>query len=242
LIICCHYHYHASILGGGVDYDDVLVNVTFPAGSTSQVVTVNLIDDGILEPNEQFTIEIIGVNPEGDQTFPCLLRGDVLISNGTILNNNSKLLRSIITWITNFSDFSTVALRVMFNSSTYSGDEADGIIPVTVVANGTASIPYTVIITPSESDPRSAREGVDYSNETISVVFSPGETEKTANVDINPDCLREGSEFFNLSLSLSSDSSSLGVGLGDLIEAVDKIEDTDGKFLKLLIVNGKQDR
>ena len=83
-------NYHISMLGGGVDYDDVLVNVTFPAGSTSQVVTVNLIDDGILEPTERFTIEIIRVHPEGDETIPCLLEGTVLMANGTILNNNSK--------------------------------------------------------------------------------------------------------------------------------------------------------
>jgi len=65
----------------------VLVNVTFPAGSTSQVVNVNLIDDGILEPTERFTIEIIGVHPEGDKTVPCLLEGNVLTANGTILNS-----------------------------------------------------------------------------------------------------------------------------------------------------------
>jgi len=117
----------------------------------------------------------------------------------------------------------------MFNSSEYSGAEADGIIPVTVIATGTASIPYTVIITPLESDPRSARAEVDYSNEVISVVFNPGETEKAVDVDINPDCLREGSEFFNLSLSLSSVASLLGVCLGDPSEAVAEINDTDGK-------------
>jgi len=117
----------------------------------------------------------------------------------------------------------------MFNSSEYSGDEADGIIPVTVVATGTASIPYTIIITPSESDPRSAREEVDYSNETIEVIFNPGETEKTVNVDINPDCLREGSEFFNLSLTPSSTASLLGVCSGDPSKVVAQINDTDSK-------------
>ena len=68
----------------------MLVNVTFPVGSTSQVVTVNLIDDGILEQTEQFTLEIIGVHHEGDETVPCLLDGNVLMANGEILNNNSK--------------------------------------------------------------------------------------------------------------------------------------------------------
>ena len=68
----------------------MLVNVTFPAGSTSQVVNVTLIDDGILEPTEQFTIEIIGVHHEGDETVPCLLEGTVLMADGIILDNNSK--------------------------------------------------------------------------------------------------------------------------------------------------------
>ena len=124
----------------------------------------------------------------------------------------------------------------MLNSSSYSGAEADGIIPVTVEATGTASIPYTVIITPLESSPRSARAEIDYSNEAISVVFNPGETEKTVNLVINPDCLREGSEFFNLSLSLSSASSLLGVCLGDPSEAVAEIEDTDSKCLHIFVL------
>jgi len=68
----------------------VLVNVTFPAGSTSQVVNVTLVDDRILEPTEQFTIEIIGVHHEGDETVPCLLEGTVLMANGIILDDNSE--------------------------------------------------------------------------------------------------------------------------------------------------------
>jgi len=119
----------------------------------------------------------------------------------------------------------------MFNSTTFSGDEANGTIPVTVVATGTASIPYTVIITPSESDPQSATAEIDFSGEAIEVTFNPGETEKTINVVINPDCLREGSEFFNLSLSIPTNASLLGVRLGNFSEAVAEIEDTDGKIL-----------
>jgi len=126
-----------------------------------------------------------------------------------------------------------IGITVAFNSSIYSGAEADGIIPVTVVTTGTASIPYTVIITPLESDPRSAASEVDFSNETLEVTFNPGETEKTVNILINPDCLREGSEFFNLSLSLSSDTSNPAIGLGDPNGAVAEIEDTDSKHIVL---------
>jgi len=131
-----------------------------------------------------------------------------------------------------------IGITVAFNSSIYSGAEADGVIPVTVVATATASMPYTVLITPSESDPRSATSEVDFSNETIEVTFNPGETEKTVNVVINPDCLREGSEFFNLSLSLSSDISNPAITLGDPNEVVAEIEDTDSKHIVFVQCNG----
>jgi len=120
---------------------------------------------------------------------------------------------------------------VTFNSSTYSGAEADGIIPVTVVATGTTLIPYTIMIIPFKSDPPSARVKVDFSDKVIEVTFNPGEIEKTVDVVINPDCLKEGSEFFNLSLSLSSVASLLGIRLGDPSEAVAEIKDADGEFV-----------
>jgi len=98
-----------------------------------------------------------------------------------------------------------------------------------VVATGTASIPYTVIITPLESDPRSATAELDFSNEATEVTFNPGETEKTGNVSINLDRLREGSEFFDLSLSLPIGESDIDISLGDPREAIAEIEDTDSK-------------
>jgi len=122
--------------------------------------------------------------------------------------------------------FTTTVFMVMFSSSTYSGAEADGIIPVTVIATGTTSIPYTVIITPSESDTQSATEEVDYSDAIIVVTFNPNEREKTVNVVINPDCEEEGSEFFDLSLSLPFNTMRNGISLGAPSEAVAEIEDT----------------
>ena len=121
----------------------------------------------------------------------------------------------------------------MFNDSSYCGDEADGVIAVTVVATGVSSMPYNVTITSSELIPASAKELFDYSNDTIVVTFNPGETEQTVLVVINPDSIREGSEFFNLTLSLNS---ALGITLGDLIVAVAEIEDTDSKQMLLIHV------
>ena len=126
---------------------------------------------------------------------------------------------------------------MIFNESSFSADEADGLIPVTLVATGVSSMPYNVTITPSELIQVSAREVFDYSNDTIVVTFNPGETNKTVLIVVNPDCLREGSEFFNLTLSLDAAAMDLGVTLGDPSVAVAEIEDTDGKFdnMNLLI-------
>ena len=116
----------------------------------------------------------------------------------------------------------------MFNASSYSGAEADGVIAVTVVATGVSSLPYNVTITPSELAVVSARELLDYSNDTIVVTFNLGETEQTVLVVINPDCVREGSEFFDLTLSLPA-STPAGIALGNPSTATAEIEDTDSK-------------
>ena len=120
-------------------------------------------------------------------------------------------------------------ITVIFNASSYSGDEADGVIAVTVVATGESPVPYNVTITPSELANVSARELFDYFNETIVVTFNPGETEKTVLLVVNPDCTREGSEFFDLNLSLDSAAVDLGITLGDPSVVVAEIEDTDSK-------------
>ena len=115
----------------------------------------------------------------------------------------------------------------MFNDSNYRRAEANGVIAVTVVATGVSSVSYTATITPSEHIPVSAREVFNYSKDTIVVIFNPGETEQTVLVD----CTRKGSEFFNLTLSLDSTATNLGVTLGDPSVAVAEIEDTNGKLM-----------
>ena len=131
----------------------------------------------------------------------------------------------------------------MFNASSYSGDEADGVIAVTVVATGVSSLPYNVTITPSEHLPVSARELLDYSYDTIVVTFNPGETKQAVMVAINSDCIKENSEFFNLTLSLNSATVTLGIDLGHPIVAVAEIKNTDSKYMIhlcicMVIVNG----
>ena len=118
----------------------------------------------------------------------------------------------------------------MFSATNYSGAEADGVIAVTIVAMGESPVPYNVTITPSELLPVSASELFDYSNDTIVVTFNPGQTEKTGLVNVNQDCITEGSEAFNLTLSLDPAAIDLGITLGDPSITVAEIEDTDSKL------------
>ena len=117
----------------------------------------------------------------------------------------------------------------MFNASSYSGAEADGVMAVTVVATGVLPFPYNVTITPSEHVPTSASGSSDYSNDTIVVTFNPGETEKTVLVPVDSDCTLEGSELFNLTLSAGSAAAAVGVMLDDPSVAVAEIEDTESE-------------
>ena len=126
-------------------------------------------------------------------------------------------------------NISITGFTVMFNDSSYSGAEADGVIAVTVIATGELPFPYNVTITPSEQVPSSANGSSDYSNDTIVVTFNPGETEKTVLVPVDSDCTLEGSEFFNLTLSAGSAAAAVGVMLGDPSVAVAEIRDTESK-------------
>ena len=123
-------------------------------------------------------------------------------------------------------------VTVLFNASSYSEDEADGVIAVTVIATGESPVPYNVTITPSELANVSARELFDYLDETIVVtLFNPGETEKTVLFVVNPDCAREEFEFFNLTLSLDPVTIDLGITLGEPSVASVEIDDTDSKHM-----------
>ena len=129
----------------------------------------------------------------------------------------------------------TTGITVIFNASSYSRNE-DGVIALTVFATGVSPEPYNVTITLSELLPVSVRELFDYLNETIVVTFNPGEFEKTVLFVVNPDCTREGSEYFNLTLSLDPAAMDLGITLGDPSMAVAEIENIDGKKA-LFVIN-----
>ena len=76
-------------VGEGIDYTTVSINVTFLAGITSQFFDVSLINDTVLEPTEQFTVEIKAIHLM--EQLPVVI-GSNTEAAGNILDDDGKLL------------------------------------------------------------------------------------------------------------------------------------------------------
>ena len=79
--MCSHYTY--LLTGGGVDYNSVLYNITFPAGVINVSLNVAVINDTVLETNETFNLTIVGDSlppnvtlGENDQTTVTIVNDD----------------------------------------------------------------------------------------------------------------------------------------------------------------------
>ena len=117
--------------------------------------------------------------------------------------------------------------KVKLTAKTYRGNADNGVIPVTVIATGVASFPYTVEIRPLVASLGSlhvAQPGHDFVNETKFVTFRPKQStslQKVVNITIIPDKSGSGhnTEVFKVKLFLSSDIECSGIDEGSPIEA-----------------------
>ena len=88
---CTMFSIAYVFVGRGIDYTAVLINVTFLAGTTSQFFDVPLINDTVLEPTEQFIVEIKAIYLI-EQPVPPVIIGSNTVATGTILDDDGKLL------------------------------------------------------------------------------------------------------------------------------------------------------
>lgn len=87
---------------------------------------------------------------------------------------------------------------VQFSAATYSVNESDGIVAITVQLDQPLNQTITVNYATSNG---TATSGVDYTSVVGVLTFSPGETSKTFNVPITNDSLDETDETVSLTLS-----------------------------------------
>ncbi|WP_345251326.1 Calx-beta domain-containing protein, partial [Kangiella taiwanensis] len=152
--------------GGGTDYDDTAGTVTFvgTAGET-QSFTVGITDDGLVEGDETFTVNLDAVNPQVIDTDTAI---------GTITDNDN-LLVSVIASVAMASEPAT-----------------DGEFTVSLSAPSATDTTVTLSYTGTAADP--ADYSLTGANGTTTVVIPAGDTTATITVDVADDLIVEPSE------------------------------------------------
>ena len=152
--------------GGGTDYDDTAGTVTFAgiAGET-QTFTVNIIDDGLVEGDETFTVNLDAVNPQVTDTDT---------ATGTI-NDNDNLQVSVIASVATASEPAT-----------------DGEFTVSLSAPSATDTTVTLSYAGTAADP--ADYGLTGASGTTTVVILAGDTTATIAVEVADDNIVEGDE------------------------------------------------
>lgn len=173
-----------ALAGGGVggsDYGSSSGTLTFPAGTTTQMVTVAINGDRLDEPNEAFVVNLSGAvnatiadgqgvgNITDDDPTPVLIIADVSATEGLFGNKAFGF---------------TVTLSAA-SGQTVNVDFA--------TANGTATAGTT--------------GAADYVATSGTVTFAPGEVTKTINVQVRGDFTVEPNETFFVNLSAAVNAS-----------------------------------
>ena len=90
---CCHAVYHYLIFTAGDDYLNHLSELTFTIGVEAYLAAIIIIDDGISEGEESFTLYLnvsgrsVQLNPASATVFIADSSGEFVI---TILDNNVR--------------------------------------------------------------------------------------------------------------------------------------------------------
>ncbi len=158
----------------GSDYVASSGKLTFAPGETTRSLTVGVIGDASVEPNETFTVKL---------SSPSGARISRTAATGTILNDDTAPVLPTLS----IAD----ASQVEANSGTSN-------MAFTVTLSKASTTPVTVNYATANS---TATAGSDYTAATGTVTFAAGETAKTVNVAVIGDTTPEPTETFTVTLS-----------------------------------------
>jgi Calpain family cysteine protease/Calx-beta domain len=161
----------------GQDYDNLTGNITFAAGSSTAVININSIDDGVYE---------------GKETVRLVLQADANYNLGT-----SK------TATVNLADNDKPTISISANdvsaTETLAGETSNpGQFTLTRTGNNTASSTVSYLISGT------ATNGKDYDSLTGNVTFAAGSSTVTININPIDDGVYEGQETITLTLKNNS--------------------------------------
>jgi hypothetical protein len=117
---------------------------------------------------------------------------------------------------------------LQFSAASYSANEDDGYIAITVNRQGGS---YGTVSVDYSTTDGTATAGMDYNSSTGSLIFGDGVVSQIFNISIIDDAIYEGDEVFNLALGNVSGGATLGMLSSAIVTIVDQdtqILDNDG--------------
>ncbi|MFN2623250.1 MAG: Calx-beta domain-containing protein [Chthoniobacterales bacterium] len=168
----------------GQDYTFKTGTVSFGPGETFKQIQIQILNDTLLENAERFFV-------------------DLSAPSGATLNTDPAKDTATVS----IADDDSGASTFQFSSATYSVNEADGSVSVTVVRSGGLQLTASVNYATSNG---TAQSGSDYTAASGTLTFNPGDTSKTIPIGITDDTVVEDSENFSITLSSPSFGSTLG--------------------------------
>jgi prepilin-type processing-associated H-X9-DG protein len=163
----------------GLDYTATNGTLTFAPGETNQSIVVPILNDGIVESTETFTVAL------GNTTGGAVL-GTPVTATVRITDNDKGLQ----------FEFGPLTFP-----SSYRVGEAEGFILLAVVRSDDGDFPVNVDYYSTDG---TAINGLDYLGVTNRLFFAPGDKVKTFTVPILNDGLKEINETFCVTLSNST--------------------------------------
>jgi hypothetical protein len=195
------------------DYTAVTKTLTFTPGVKTMTVSVPIINDGLIEGNETFSVQLSNprFSPPG---------AGVGFAPGTCVTFVAGPPASCTATVTIVDDDSGGVIQ--FSAPTYTVSEASAAALITLTRSSGVGGPVTVHLTASELG-SSAGAGLDYLPVDTIATFNVGVTTVSVPITILNDTLAEGTETLQLRLS----SPTGGAILGARDTAVLNITDND---------------
>jgi Bacterial Ig domain/Calx-beta domain len=176
----------------GSDYTQTSGTVTFQPGETTKTVTVPVLADALVEPNETFTIGL------STPTNATIAQGQ---GTGTIVDGTAPPLPTLSINSVTVTEPASGSVNASF-TVTLSAQSSQVVTASYATANG------------------SATAGSDYTQTAGTVTFPIGSTTQTVNVPVLADALVEPNETFTISLSTPSNATiAQGQGTGTIVNS-----------------------
>ncbi|MEL6919615.1 MAG: Calx-beta domain-containing protein, partial [Pseudomonadota bacterium] len=209
------YQTMAGTAEAGTDYSQRTATVTIPAGQTSSIVTIALINDAISETSESFSLELLSaVGADiGDGT-----------ATGTITDTDIGAPDAIEVTVTGGSvtEADPGMAHMHDDGTSHMHDDGHRYITFMVALEGPAaealSLTYETADGTAVADTTNT-DAWDYHETTGTVTFAVGEQMKMITVAVHPDLLVEETETFTFTVS--------GDNITGTLSAIGSIYDND---------------